>query len=130
VARTQPPSTMLQALAREGRMLAPQWCEAFGSAAKRIRRARPAVGGVRGYRPPDPPVHHDANDASKSSTSKSACCVLADVARSDTSATNTSSELVAVVSANTSQEVRERLLELADDLVFGAGSRPLSVRLR
>jgi hypothetical protein len=39
------------------------------------------------------------------------------------------SELVAMVSAQTPPEVRERLLELADDLVFGAGSKPLSVRI-
>jgi hypothetical protein len=45
-------------------------------------------------------------------------------------ATGALSELVAMVSAQTPREVRERLLELADDLVFGAGSKPLSVRIR
>ena len=42
----------------------------------------------------------------------------------------TLSELVAVASADACQSLREHLLELADDLVFGAAGTRLSVRIR
>ena len=42
----------------------------------------------------------------------------------------TLTELVVIASADACPELRERLLELADDLVFGAAGTPLSVRIR